>query len=67
MVVVSMGGRNTQLEPNLHKKQRLKPLARVDQPEHCPAQVLTEYSQTEGILLGKHYRINVLDGVASTV
>jgi hypothetical protein len=33
--VVSMGRRNTQLEPNLRRKQRLKSVARVRSAEHC--------------------------------
>jgi hypothetical protein len=34
--VVSMGRRNTQLEPTLHSKQKLKSLAGLDQPERYP-------------------------------
>jgi hypothetical protein len=34
--VVSMGRRNTQLEPTWHWKQKLKALARLDQPERYP-------------------------------
>jgi len=45
--VISMGRCNTQLEPALHRKQKLKSLSRLNQPEHFPGEVLTEYSQTD--------------------
>ena len=34
--VVSMGQRNTQLEPTLYWEQKLESLARLDQPERYP-------------------------------
>jgi len=34
--VVSIGRRNTKLEPTLHRKQKLESVARLDQPERYP-------------------------------
>jgi len=42
-----MGRRNTQLEPALNWKQKLKTLAGLDQPERYPGLVFTKYSQTD--------------------
>lgn len=50
--VVSMGRRNTQLEPTLHGKQKPKPLATLDQSEPYPGKDLTEYRQTDGFFRG---------------
>jgi len=50
--VVSIGRRNTQLEPVLHSKQELRALARLDQQERCPGWVLAQLGQTVGSARG---------------
>jgi len=44
--VVSMGRRNTRLEPPGIENKSQTRLLELDQPEHCSNWVLTEYSQT---------------------
>jgi hypothetical protein len=43
-----MGRRNTQLGPTLHQKQKLKALARLDQPERYPGWVLVASAKQIG-------------------
>jgi len=47
-----MGRRNTQVEPNLHRKQRLNCSLGFDQLEQYPGWVLIGYSQTGRISQG---------------
>jgi hypothetical protein len=49
---VSMGRRNTQLKTTYREKQRLKPLARLGQPERCTGKVLIERDPTDWLLRG---------------
>src|SRR5262245_55707333 len=58
---------NTQLEPNLHRKQRLRALARVRSAGTPPWLGFEGVQPNRGVHLGKHCRINPWDGVASTV
>ncbi len=50
--VVSMGRRNTQLGLTLHQKQKLKALARLDQPERYPGLGFGRVSQTDRFFRG---------------
>src|SRR5208337_5343274 len=65
--VVAMGRRNTQHGPNLQRKQRLTPLARVRSTGTLPWLGFDRVQPNRSALPGKHCRINALDGVASTV